>query len=60
MHDQPSDKSTASQAIAPDENPTPPTIDYWHVWTDQDGVSHQSRCKIQDFIEKTGFKTPSF
>lgn len=26
-----------------------PTIDYWHVWTDQDGVSHQSRRQIQDF-----------
>jgi hypothetical protein len=53
MHDHPSDKSTASQAIAPHENPTPPTIDYWHVWTDSDGVSHQSRCQIQDFILKS-------
>ncbi|MBC6436308.1 cupin domain-containing protein, partial [Nostoc sp. HG1] len=29
-----------------------PTIDYWHVWTDRDGISHQSRCQIHDFIEK--------
>lgn len=29
-----------------------PTIDYWHVWTDQDGVSHQSRRQIQGFFEK--------
>jgi hypothetical protein len=29
-----------------------PTLDYWHVWTDRDGISHQSRCQIQDFIEK--------
>ncbi|MEH2144064.1 cupin domain-containing protein [Nostoc sp.] len=29
-----------------------PTIDYWHVWIDHDGVSHQSRCQIEDFIEK--------
>ncbi len=29
-----------------------PTIEYWHVWTDQDGISHQSRCQIADFIEK--------
>ncbi len=50
MHDTPSHEYTASQSRDPHENPTPPTIDYWHVWTDQDGVSHQSRCKIQDFI----------
>jgi hypothetical protein len=29
--------------------PTPPVINYWHVWTDDDGVSHQSRRQIQDF-----------
>ncbi|MBA3920518.1 MAG: cupin domain-containing protein [Nostocaceae cyanobacterium] len=29
-----------------------PTIDYWHVWTDQNGISHQSRCQIQDFSQK--------
>lgn len=29
-----------------------PTIEYWHVWTDQDGVSHQSRHQIEDFIQK--------
>ena len=31
----------------------PPTIEYWHVWTDFDGVSHQSRCQIQDFTQKS-------
>ncbi len=33
------------------DNTTPPkpTIDYWHVWIDADGISHQSRCQIQDF-----------
>ncbi|MBD2680645.1 MULTISPECIES: cupin domain-containing protein [Nostoc] len=29
-----------------------PTIEYWHVWTDQDGVSHQSRQQIEDFIHQ--------
>ena len=53
MHDNQLDKNTASQSIAPDENPTPPAIDYWHVWTDSDGVSHQSRCQIQDFVLKS-------
>ncbi len=53
MNDNPSHQPTASQSNAPDENPTPPTIDYWHVWTDRDGVSRQSRCQIQDFILKS-------
>ncbi len=29
-----------------------PTISYWHVWADHNGVSHQSRCQIEDFIQK--------
>ena len=48
-----SDKSTTSQSSTPDENPTPPTIDYWHVWTDNEGISHQSQCQIQDFNLKS-------
>lgn len=35
------------------EHPIPPTINYWHVWTDEDGISHQSRCQIQDFTLKS-------
>jgi hypothetical protein len=26
-----------------------PVIPYWHVWTDRDGVSHQSRCQLTEF-----------
>ncbi|MBE9009930.1 cupin domain-containing protein [Pseudanabaenaceae cyanobacterium LEGE 13415] len=26
-----------------------PSLDYWYVWTDQEGVSHQSRRQMQDF-----------
>jgi hypothetical protein len=26
-----------------------PVIPYWHVWTDAEGVSHQSRCEMTDF-----------
>ena len=44
---------TTSQSNDAQENPTPPTIDYWHVWTDSEGVSHQSRCQIQNFILKS-------
>jgi len=31
------------------DNQSVPTFDYWHVWTDQAGVSRQSRRQIQDF-----------
>jgi hypothetical protein len=46
--------STSKQEIdtpnnSSDDRSVSPTIDYWHVWTDQDGVSHQSRRQIQDF-----------
>jgi hypothetical protein len=32
--------------------PTPaaPSVGYWHVWTDADGVSHQSRCQVDEFV----------
>jgi hypothetical protein len=30
-------------------NPPTPEVPYWHVWTDEDGVSRQSRCWIKDF-----------
>ncbi len=29
--------------------PEKPEIFYWHLWTDEDGVSHQTRCALQKF-----------
>lgn len=29
----------------------PPQIGYWHVWTDAEGISHQSRCELNEFNE---------
>jgi hypothetical protein len=26
-----------------------PTISYWHLWTDDAGVSHQQRCELTEF-----------
>ena len=26
-----------------------PTLPYWHIWTDDDGVSHQNQCTLKDF-----------
>ncbi|MGD1857442.1 MAG: hypothetical protein ACFB2W_24665 [Leptolyngbyaceae cyanobacterium] len=32
---------------------TPPVLAYWHVWTDQYGVSHQTRCKLTEFAQES-------
>ena len=29
-----------------------PRIPYWHIWTDDDGVSHQTRCALEQFERK--------
>jgi hypothetical protein len=29
--------------------PRPPKIPYWHLWTDDSGVSHHARCEIDHF-----------
>jgi hypothetical protein len=26
-----------------------PSVPYWHAWTDDDGVSHQTRCQLGEF-----------
>ena len=26
-----------------------PTVPYWHIWTDKDGVSHQQQCALSEF-----------
>lgn len=31
-----------------DTGPTP-TLGYWHLWTDETGVSHQRRCQLTAF-----------
>jgi hypothetical protein len=29
-----------------------PKISYWHLWTDEHGVSHQTQCFLENFIFK--------
>ena len=33
--------------------PDTPTIPYWHLWTDLDGISRQTRCTMTDFQFKS-------
>jgi hypothetical protein len=35
------------------EQTQPPTLSYWHVWTDSEGISHQSQCQLQNFTLKS-------
>ena len=30
-----------------------PIFAYWHVWTDDYGISHQTRCKLADFSQES-------
>ncbi len=39
---------SATKALA--ENNVPPSFNYWHVWTDGQGVSHQKKCEIRNFV----------
>lgn len=29
-----------------------PSVPYWHLWTDNNGISHQSRCRLTDYTLK--------
>lgn len=26
-----------------------PAVPYWHIWTDEEGVSHQKKCQLTEF-----------
>jgi len=39
----------------------PPKLDYWHVWTDDEGVTHQTRCALTDFeMQSMGGAAPQW
>ncbi len=35
------------------ESQNKPKLTYWHVWTDDDGISHQTRCELTDFAKES-------
>ena len=39
----------ASMPTVPPAEQSMPTVPYWHVWTDENGVSHQKRCELSAF-----------
>ena len=36
-----------------DESQPKPVIDYWHIYTDADGISHQTRCQLTQFKQQS-------
>jgi len=45
-----------AQAVAPVPSGNAagkPTAAYWHVWTDENGVSHQTRCELSAFEQQS-------
>jgi hypothetical protein len=42
-------KPRASTAAGRASGQDKPAVAYWHVWTDENGVSHQKRCELSDF-----------
>ncbi len=40
---------TAATDLAQTRRQTPPKVPYWHVWTDDKGVSHQTRGELSQF-----------
>lgn len=49
----PSSQQGSQPTDASSQQPPSPTINYWHVWTDEDGISHQSQRQIHDFQLKS-------
>ncbi len=42
-------KPETSTAAGPPSEQRKPGVAYWHVWTDEKGVSHQKRCELSAF-----------
>jgi catechol 2,3-dioxygenase-like lactoylglutathione lyase family enzyme len=45
--------ATQSNSIPQSTGENPPTLTYWHVWTDEQGISHQSQCELTNFEQKS-------
>ena len=40
---------------------TPPQVGYWHLWVDEGGISHQTRCALTRFeLKGVGGATPQW
>jgi hypothetical protein len=40
---------------------TPPEVPYWHLWTDAEGVTHQTPCTLSKFeLARVGIAAPQW
>ncbi|WP_461488567.1 alpha/beta fold hydrolase [Pontibacter sp. HJ8] len=39
--------------VASGKQDTKPALSYWHVWTDDKGISRQTHCELTDFINES-------
>ena len=39
--------------VASEEQDTKPALSYWHVWTDDQGISRQTHCKLTAFAKES-------
>jgi len=46
-----SDQHSGQTERSPDQ--APPKLAYWHVWADDDGGTHQTRCELTDFAQQS-------
>jgi hypothetical protein len=47
-----SDQPSGQEAECGERCP-PPRLAYWHVWTDDEGGTHQTRCALTDFAQRS-------
>ncbi len=43
---------TSGATAASGKSGPKPSVSYWHLWTDVDGVSHQKECALSEFVLK--------
>lgn len=46
-------KSAKSSVSAGKSSESAPSLTYWHVWTDEQGVSHQQKCELVGFEKES-------
>ncbi|PSN12645.1 cupin [filamentous cyanobacterium CCT1] len=44
---------TSTGPSASTTNHSSPTLTYWHVWSDDAGISHQTQCELADFEQSS-------
>ena len=49
---EPLESKTPEEPTSDNPQEASPRVAYWHIWTDEAGISHQDRCYLQNFSLK--------